>query len=56
MNVNAMSAYAQQNIDLMKAASDQEYLNNQRNAPMVKKYLDEQMVRQQSLTMQCSVQ
>ena len=49
MNINAMSAYAQQNIDLLKAASDQEYLNNQRNAPMVKKYLDEQMVRQQSL-------
>ena len=49
MNVNAMSAYTQQNIDLLKAASDQEYLNNQRNAPMVKKYLDEQMVRQQAL-------
>jgi len=49
MSVNAMSAYTQQNIDLMKAASDQEYINNQRNAPMVKKYLDEQMVRQQAL-------
>jgi hypothetical protein len=49
MNVNAMNAYTQQNIDLMKAASDQIYLDNQRNAPMIKKYLDEQMVRQQAL-------
>lgn len=49
MSVNAMSAYTQQNIDLMKAASDQTYLDNQRNAPMIKKYLDEQMVRQQAL-------
>jgi len=49
MNVNAMNAYTQQNIDLMKAASDQVYLDNQRNAPMIKKYLDQQMVRQQAL-------
>lgn len=44
-----MDQYVSGTMDLMKAASEQEYLNNQRNAPMVKKYLDEQMVRQQAL-------
>jgi hypothetical protein len=44
-----MDQFVAGNIDLMEAASNQVYLDNQRNAPMIKKYLDEQMVRQQAL-------
>lgn len=44
-----MDQYVSGTMDLLEAASNQEYLNNQRNAPMIKKYLDEQMVRQQAL-------
>ena len=49
VSTNAMNAETQNMIALGKAFADQQYLNNQRNMPMINKMKDADLVRQQAM-------